>query len=143
MAKSIVTAALAEVELEPAQIPPDWILDGTPQIRSKMLMRTHDWVSNIVVWECTSGSYRWYYNQDEALVVLSGEGFMTNERGEERRLGPGDMGFFPAGTTCTWRHPDHFRKVAVLKESMWRPLGVCFKLWSKFLRIVGFNGGSR
>jgi len=142
MAKSIVTATLAEVELEPSQIPSNWILDGSPKTRSKMLMRTHDWTSNIVVWECTSGSYRWHYSQDEALFVLSGEGFMTNEKGEERRFGPGDMGFFPAGTTCTWRHPDRFRKVAVLKESMWRPLGFCFKAWSKLLRVMGFHRGS-
>lgn len=142
MAKSIVTATLAEVELEPSRIPPDWILAGTPENRSKMLMRTHDWTSIIVVWECTSGSYRWRYSQDETLVVLSGEGFMTNEKGEEHRFGPGDMGFFPAGTTCTWRHPHHFRKVAVLKESLWRPLGFYIKVWRKLLRVVGFNGGS-
>ncbi len=142
MSKSIVTAALSDVELEPSQMPADWILQGTPQIRSKMLVRTHDWTSNIVVWECTAGSYRWHYNQDEAVFVLSGEGFMTNENGAERRFGPGDMGFFPAGTTCTWRHPDHFRKVAVLKESMWRPLGFCFKAWCKILRVIGLRGSS-
>jgi uncharacterized protein len=142
MAQSIVTATLAEVELEPSRIPPDWVLDGTPETRSKMLMRTPDWISNIVVWECTSGSYRWWYGQDETFFVLSGEGFMTNEKGEERRFGPGDMGFFPAGTTCIWRHPHHFRKVAVLKESLWRPLGFCFKAWRKLLRVIGFNGGS-
>jgi hypothetical protein len=65
---------------------------------------------------------------------------MTNDKGEERRFGPGDMGFFPAGTTCTWRHPDHFKKVAVLKESLWRPLGFGLKIWSKILRVIGLSG---
>lgn len=140
MPKSIVAATLDNVELEPTNIPTEWILSGTPKTRSKMLVRTHDWLENIVVWECSPGSYRWTYNQDEAVFVLSGEGIMTNDKGEERRFGPGDMGFFPAGTTCTWHHPVHFKKVAVLKESMWRPLGLSFKVWSKLLRKVGLSG---
>jgi len=140
MAKDIVAATFDSVELEPSEIPKDWILSGTPQTRSKIIVRTHDWMENIVVWECTPGSYRWTYNQDEAVFVLSGEGYMTNEKGEERRFGPGDMGYFPAGTTCTWRHPVHFKKVAVLKESVWGPLGFCFKVWKKLLRVVGLSG---
>ena len=139
MSKSIVTATLADVELEPSPMPADWILDGKPQVRSRMLVRTHDWTSNIVVWECTAGSFRWHYNQDEAVFVLSGEGFMTNDRSVESRMGPGDMGFFPAGTTCTWRVPNHLRKVAVLKESVWRPVGFCFKAWCKVLRVIGLS----
>ncbi len=43
-------------------------------------------------------SYKWHYNQDEAYIVLSGEGFMTDENGVVRRL-KGDsstcqVGFF-------------------------------------------------
>ena len=34
------------------------------------------------------------------------------------------------------------RKVAVLRETMWRPLGVCLKAWKKLLRIVGLAGKS-
>ena len=143
MSKSIVTATPATLELdEPGSIPQDWILSGQPETRSKMLGRSHDWTSNIVVWECTAGGYKWHYNQDEVIIVISGEGFMTNEKGEERRFGPGDVGFFPAGTTCTWRHPDHFRKVAVLKEAIWRPLGFGLKVWNKLLRTVGLTGKS-
>jgi hypothetical protein len=56
---------------------------------------------------------------------------MTNEKGEGRRFGPGDMGFFPTGTTCIWTHPHHFRKVAVLKESLLRLLGSYFKVWAE------------
>jgi uncharacterized cupin superfamily protein len=138
MSKTIITASPATLDLDrPGSIPADWILSGTPETRSKMLGRSHDWTSKIVVWECTAGGYRWHYNQDEVIIVISGEGFMTNGKGEERRFGPGDVGFFPAGTTCTWRHPDHFRKVAVLKESVWRPLGFGLKVWNKALRTVG------
>jgi len=141
MSKSIVVATPATLDLDqPGSIPADWILSGQPETRSKMLGRTNDWTANLVVWECTAGGYKWHYNQDELILVISGEGFMTNDKGEERRFGPGDLGFFPAGTTCTWRHPDHFRKVALLKEAMWRPLGFALKVWNKVLRTVGLRG---
>jgi hypothetical protein len=74
--------------------------------------------------------------------VISGEAFMINEKGEERRFGPGDMGFFPAGTSCTWRITEHLRKVGVLKENVGRPLGLAVKAWHKVLRIVGLSGES-
>ena len=62
------------------------------------------------------------------------------ENGEERRFGPGDVGFFPAGTTCTWRVATYILKVAVLRESIWRPLGYCLKAWKKILRMLGLLG---
>src|ERR1022692_2908530 len=136
----IVTAA--SVELEPAPIPPDWVVSGSPVARCKKMVRSHDRTSHIVVWDCTPGSFKWHYGMDETIVIISGEAFMVNEKGEERRFGPGDMGFFPAGTSCTWRITEHLRKVGVLRESMGRPLGLCLKAWHKLLRIVGLASKS-
>ena len=137
VSESILVATPAAVELEPEPIPPDWIVSGSPVARCKKIVRSHDRTSHIVIWDCTPGSFKWHYCMDEALVIISGEAFMTNEKGEERRFGPGDLGFFPAGTSCTWRITEHLRKVGVLKESMWRPLGLAVKAWHKLLRIVG------
>jgi hypothetical protein len=106
------------------------------------VVRSHDRTSHIVVWDCTPGSFKWHYGMDEAIVVVSGEAFMINDKGEERRFGPGDLGFFPAGTSCTWRITEHLRKVGVLRESMWRPLGLAVKAWHKLLRILGLAGKS-
>jgi uncharacterized protein len=137
MPKSIMTATPATLELDQfGSIPADWILSGNPEARSKMLGRTNDWTTAVFVWECTAGGYKWHYDQDEVIIVISGGGFMTNEEGQERWFGPGDVAFFPAGTTCTWHHPDHFRKVAVLKESIWRPLGFAVKVWKKIRRTI-------
>jgi uncharacterized protein len=140
--RSIVMATAASVELEPEPIPQEWIVSGTPVSRSKNLVRSRDWTSSVVVWDCTAGSFRWHYSQDETIFVISGEAFLLLENGQERRLGPGEVGFFPAGTTCTWRVAEYIRKVAVLRESMWRPLGFCLKAWKKLLRIVGLSGKS-
>jgi uncharacterized protein len=140
--RSIVMATPADVELDLEPIPQEWILSGTPVARSKTLARSRDWTSAVVVWDCTAGSFRWHYGQDETVLFLSGEAFLLLENGSERRFGPGDLGFVPAGTTCTWRVAGQVRKVAVVRESMWRPLGLCLKAWKKSLRMVGLAGKS-
>jgi len=125
------------MELAPEPIPQDWIVSGTPIARSRNLSKSRDLASSIVVWDCTAGCFHWHYNQDETILVISGEAFLVNEDGDERRFGPGDVGFFPAGATSMWRVADRFRKVAVLRESMGRPLGFCLKAWKRLLRVVG------
>jgi len=143
VSKSIMLANPATVVLdEVGSIPADWVLSGQPETRSKILVRTHDWIAHVIVWECGAVSYKWHYNQDEAYIVLSGEGFMTDEKGVERRFGPGDVAYFPAGTNTTWRHPDHFKKVAFIKEYVGRPTGFILKVWSKLLRNLGLTGKS-
>ena len=142
MSKSILIATAAAVELEAEPIPPEWILSGRPEARCKKLVRSHDWTSSIVIWDCTAGQFKWHFGQDEAIIVVSGEAFMVNGKGEEQRFGAGDLGFFPAGTSCTWRITDHFRKIGVLRETMWRPLGLSLKAWHKLLQTVGLRSKS-
>ena len=142
MSALILSATLANVRLEPGSIPSEWLLSGQPETRSKLLGRTQDRLAYIMLWECGAVSYKWHYNNDEAYIVLSGEGFMTDEKGVEHRFGPGDVAFFPAGTSATWRHPDHFRKVAVLKDSVWPPLAFGLKAWTKVFRKLGFAAKS-
>ena len=51
MSKVIVTATPATLDLDQSgAIPSAWVLSGNPETRSKMLGRTHDWTSDIVVW---------------------------------------------------------------------------------------------
>jgi uncharacterized cupin superfamily protein len=142
MAKSIVIATPATFELgtQTQPITPSWVLTGSPVSRTKSVARSYDWTENIVVWDCTAGRFQWHYSQDETAVVISGEAFILNEQGEERRLGPGDVVFFPAGTSCTWRVPDSIRKIAVVRETLWRPLGFGLKAWKKLLRMTGIAG---
>jgi uncharacterized cupin superfamily protein len=142
VSKSIVSANIASIQLEPGSIPAEWMISGDPATRSKLLVRTNDWIANVVVWECGAASYKWHYNQDEAYFVISGEGFMTDDKGIEHRFGAGDVAFFPAGTNATWRHPDHFRKVAFLKEAISRPVGFGVKAWNKVKRTLGLTGKS-
>ena len=79
LSESILYANLANIKLEIGSIPADWILSGNPQTRSAILGRSRDLLAHIIIWECGAVSYRWHYNQDEAYIVLSGEGFMNDE----------------------------------------------------------------
>ena len=142
MSKAIVMATAAATDLESSPIPRAWILSGTPEAQYKEVARSHDRTSFVAVWECTPGRFHWHYIKDEALVVLSGEAFITNEKGEERRLGPGDLAFFPGGSSATWRVTDRIRKVAVLRQTMPRPLGFCLRAWNKLLEVAGLKGPS-
>ena len=130
------------VELGQESLPAEWVLSGSPAPRGKVLARSKDWTTSVVVWECSAGSFRWHYAREETIFVISGAAFMLKENGEERRFGPGEVGYFPAGTTCTWRVDDHIRKVAVVRETMWSPLGMAVKAWKKLLRMAGLSGKS-
>ena len=59
--------------------------------RTWKVLRSHDLTSDIIVWECTAGRFECQYSQDEAVIIVGGEVFITDEKGEERRLGPGDL----------------------------------------------------
>lgn len=138
----ILSSTLDGVEFEKGTIPPEWVLSGQPETRSKLLGKTPDRLAYIMLWECGAVSFRWHYSRDEAFIGLSGEAFMIDESGAERRFGAGDVAFFPAGSDAQWRIPDHFRKVAVLKDHIWPPLALCLKAWNKLLEVVGISGKS-
>jgi len=137
--QSVVRVAPSSVDLRPSTIPAEWVLGGSPKASSKEVARSRDRMSKIFIWECTAGLFMWHYSEDESLVMLSGEAFVTKEDGQEFRLGPGDVGFFPAGTTCTWRVPGPVRKVAVMRVPVWRSLGFAVKGWNRLLWMLGLT----
>lgn len=140
MPTSIVMATPQRVELSPSSIPAEWILSGEPKAWNKEVSKSRDRTSQIVVWECTAGHFQWHYKKDESVIVISGEAFLIKPDGQEVRFAPGDVGFFAAGTVCAWRVPGVFRKVAVLREPVWRPLGYAAKAWNRLMQAIGFTG---
>jgi len=134
--ESIVTINPAEVELEPAPFPENWILEGHPQARSRQIARSRDRTMNIVVWSCTRGRFRWLYFADEIVHVISGEVFITDHTGTERRLGPGDTAFFPAGSCSVWRVPEEVRKVAVSRAALPKLAGLVVRIWNRISRRI-------
>ena len=132
----IVIASPAAVDLAPAPIPPDWIIEGAPQARSKRLATSADGTSSTMAWSCSAGRFKWHYNVDETLHIISGEVFVTDENDQVRRLGPGDMVFFPAGSSSTWHVPREVRKLAFCRHAMPRPCGLALRAWNKLVGIL-------
>jgi uncharacterized protein len=136
LAMQIVIADPSTVALDPALIEQRWIVEGMPQARAKELARSADGTAVVVAWSCTAGRFHWYYSVDETMHVISGEVFITDHVGAERRLGPGDMAFFPAGGHSLWRVPCAVRKLAVCRHSLPKSLGFVLRVWSK---LAGFR----
>jgi uncharacterized cupin superfamily protein len=136
VSQPVVFAAVAEVELGPAPIPQHWIIEGTPLARSKRLATSADGAAAVIAWSCTPGRFRWRYTSDEISHVISGEVFVTDEKGDSRRLGPGDMAYFPAGSQSTWHVTQEMKKLAICRQHMPRPLGYALRAWNKLAAIV-------
>ena len=135
-----VFAVPADVELELDPIRSDWVIEGTPQVRSKYLARSADGASSVMAWSCTAGRFIWCYKVDEMLHVVSGEVFVTDENGAVRRLGPGDMAFFPAGARSVWHVPHEVRKLAMCRHNLPRPFGTLLRAWNHLIdRLTGFS----
>ncbi len=109
-------------------------------MRSKYLARSADGASSVMAWSCTAGRFIWCYKVDEMLYVIAGEVFVTDENGGVRRLGPGDMAFFPAGARSVWHVPHEVRKLAMCRHKMPRPFGTVLRAWNNLVdRLTGFS----
>jgi uncharacterized protein len=124
------------VALDPAPIAAGWIVDGTPQARARELARSADGTSVVIAWSCTAGRFNWHYGVDEMAHIISGEAFVTDEGGTERRLGPGDMAFFPAGSRSLWHVPVAVRKLAVCRHALPKPLGFMLRAWRRMIALA-------
>ena len=140
MSNLIMIAEAELADLVAAPIRPDWILAGAPKARNKTLAMSKDRTSRTVVWECTAGSFNWHFAEDETIYIIAGEVFVTTDTGEEKRLGKGDVGFFPAGSSCICRIDNYVRKVAVLRKDLPALFGIGVRGWHKFVRNVGVQG---
>jgi uncharacterized cupin superfamily protein len=124
------------IELQLAPITPEWILSGAPQARSREVSRSADGASNTMIWDCTAGTFRWYFGVDETVHIIDGEVFVKDDMGNSRLLRAGDVGFFPAGTWMTWRVDNYVRKVAFLRHPLPQPFGALLRVFNYGLNVL-------
>jgi uncharacterized cupin superfamily protein len=141
MSNSILIAAAAATELAPGRIPRQWVLSGTPEARSKRLARTRDGTTSVWVWECSEGQFNWHYYIDETVFIICGEVFITEEGQQERRLGEGQMAYFPAGSSCVWRVTAKIKKLAFLRHDLPYLLGFSLRAWHALLQMARIRSG--
>jgi uncharacterized cupin superfamily protein len=119
-------ASLASLDLDPAPIRPEWILDGRPMARCRHWSDSSDGTTSAMVWDCTAGRFRWYFGGDEIVHIIEGEVIVTGDDGSHRTLRPGDAALFRAGTWSTWRVPHYVRKHAICHDSL--PVAIALPL---------------
>jgi uncharacterized cupin superfamily protein len=136
MSKQLVTADPASLELEPVPIPEEWILEGRPQARRREIARSQDGGMSVIAWSCSKGRFRYKYQVDEMLHILSGQVILTDETGAARRVGPGDTVFCPTGTWFDWTVVEDVRKVAVCHVAVPKPFAFGLRAWNKIARIA-------
>lgn len=132
----IVCASIDSKRLEPAPIRPEWIRDGAPVARCAELSRSADGAALTAVWDCTAGEFDWYFAGDETVHILAGEVIIDDGAGP-RPLRPGDVAFFPAGSTSRWRIPCYVKKLAFCRDPAPRLALLAIKIARRLKRLVG------
>ena len=113
--------------LMPSPINGDWVLEGAPEARSAILSRSADQTACTIMWSCTAGKFRWIYDFDETIHFLEGSVVIDDGEGP-RRVGPGDVVFFPAGTSAVWTVETYVRKLAFCRKALPAPIGAAVKM---------------
>ena len=134
------------VELKPAPINPDWVLEGSPTARNAELSRSRDGTACTLIWDCTPGKFVWHYHMDETIHILEGSIVLDDGNAAPRRLGPGDVVFFPAGAVVRWHVEAHVRKLAFFRRVMPKPVELVTRaLWAvkRLLRPAPEAGDGR
>ncbi len=126
--KSFIGACPQSLEMKPLPIDPAWILSGNPQARAASHSKAPDGCAATGVWDCTAGSFRWFFGWDETVVILEGEVQVIAEDRTERLLGPGDVAYFKAGTWATWHVHRYVKKIAFLRRPFPAPLAFLYRL---------------
>ena len=123
--------AHTDVELKSAPIRPEWIIDGDPQARNKVLSLSEDRMATTLVWDCTAGRFKWIYDVDETIHILEGAVDLTQFDGSVKHLQAGDVVFFPAGSSATWEVHGYVRKLAFFRQPVPRAVSLLLKVMHK------------
>ena len=121
------STAADDVKLAPSPINEDWIVEGAPAARSAILSRSRDETACTIMWDCTAGKFRWFYDFDETIHILEGSVWIDDGHGP-RRVGPGDVVFFPVGSSALWEVETYVRKLAFCRKTLPAPIGAAVKM---------------
>ena len=138
-AKIFVAKAGDDAVYKPAPISPQHVLAGDPVARNSVLFLSHDKLQITLLWHCTAGSFRWFYDEDEICQIIEGGMTLHFDEGGTRVCGVGDTVYFQAGTTCVWVIDKEVRKVAYFRE----PSPWFFALPVRLLRKLVDRSGLR
>ncbi|MBI2718378.1 MAG: DUF861 domain-containing protein [Rhizobiales bacterium] len=143
MSTKPVAFAETAIELKPSPIEPSWIIEGQPVARNSVIAKSADRTSCTIVWDCTAGKFNWIYDIDETVHVVEGAVTVDDGHSPPRRLEPGSVAFFPAGSRAVWTVDKYVRKVAFCRTVPPFPFGLAVAVYHALKqRIFSPNKGS-
>jgi hypothetical protein len=130
-------AASDQVAYKPAPIPACDVVCGNPVARNCVVFRSADRLQFTLMWHCTAGSFRWFYDEDETILLLDGGMTLCFDDGTTRVCTAGQMVFFPAGTSCVWVIDHEVRKLAFFREPAPLMFALPIRLARKLIELSG------
>ncbi|MEY8830757.1 cupin domain-containing protein [Sedimentitalea sp. XS_ASV28] len=105
-----------DLRLEPCSVvPPETVIDGTPQEQGTVISDSGDGKFVVGIWESTPYAEAFdSYPGDEFCQVLSGKVALTDEDGNVSTFSAGDSYFVPKGFKGTFRVVETMRKYYAL-----------------------------
>ena len=116
-------AAPDAADFRPDPIRPEWVIAGRPHARAVELVRSPDGTCTSAQWDCTAGTFHWYFWVEETVHILEGEVLVRDAQGRHALLRPGDVAVMPANTWMVWHVERYVRKLAVCRYPVPYPLG--------------------
>lgn len=139
MPSPIVHSPSVAIDLKDSPIEPSWIIAGDPRTRALELSRSDDNVALTWTWDCTAGTFRWFFEMDETVQILEGACVVTDSAGCVFELKAGDSAYFPAGHWTVWHVDDYVRKVAFCRL----PMPTLATLFARLQRKMSYLAGRR
>lgn len=96
-----------------APIDPAKVLTGSPAEKVEVLYADPREEFLVGLWECTAGSWRCRFDEEEYVRLISGEVRLTDQAGGTVLFRPGDSFHVPSGFVGTWENVSDVRKIFV------------------------------
>jgi uncharacterized protein len=140
--ENVIKFGAGNAKLSPSPIRAEWILEGNPVARNRILSSSRDGTASTLIWDCTAGRFNWYYDIDESVYIIEGSVIVKEPSGATRRLTAGETIFFPAGSRAEWEVEEYIRKIAFCRSPLPWPL-VLAKRGFKFLKRLALGNRNR
>ena len=128
MAATPIVCGKTSVDLKSSPINRDWIVEGNPTASNALLAQSRDRKSCTLIWDCTPGQFVWHYDIDETIHILEGSILLDDGVSPSRRLGPGDVVFFPKGSKVHWEVEGYVKKIAFFRKVIPNPLSGPYRM---------------
>ena len=133
---ALIETGHCKLDLKPSPIEPSWIIKGNPVAQATLLTKSSDGLAWTMVWQCSEGSFNWYYDLDETIMILEGSIVLENDTMPPTRFGPDDVIFFKDGAHAKWHVEGHVRKLAFFRRASPVLLSYALRGFSKIKRTV-------